>query len=134
MSAVVRSVIAVLSLTSALVFPVVSSGQQQTPAANAAWPCGSRIDPSYFRVAEGTGGHLLLLAPSEIGDAAALLMALQEHAHTIFRLTGALNPGLHEFHVPIDSTVESVVFSISVQCLQAADVFGRRATARPEKR
>ena len=33
-----------------------------------------------------------------------------------------MNPGLHEFPVPIDSTVESVLFSISVQCLQTADV------------
>ena len=33
-----------------------------------------------------------------------------------------MNPGLHEFQVPIDSTVESAVFSISVQCLQVADV------------
>jgi len=29
---------------------------------------------------------------------------------------------LHEFQVPIDPSVESVLFSISVQCLQVADV------------
>jgi hypothetical protein len=33
-----------------------------------------------------------------------------------------MKPGVHEFHVPIDSSVESVLFSISVQCLQTADV------------
>lgn len=40
-----------------------------------------------------------------------------------------MNPGLHEFHVPIDSTVESVGFSISVQCLQVADIFRPTGTS-----
>ena len=95
---------------------------QQTPAARAGWPCGARLDPSYFQVTEGSGGHLLLLAPAEIGDAASLLAAFDGHRQTIFRLAGSINPGVHEFRVPIDSTVDSVVFSISVQCLQAASV------------
>jgi hypothetical protein len=95
---------------------------QQTPKARAGWPCGARLDPSYFQVTEGSGGHLLLLAPAEIGDAAALLTAFGNHRETIFRLAGTINPGVHEFRMPIDSTVESVVFSISVQCLQTASV------------
>jgi hypothetical protein len=96
--------------------------QQQSSAARAGWPCGARLDPAYFGLAEGSGGHLLLLAPAEIGDSSALLTAFGNHPQTIFRLAGTMNPGLHEFHVPIDSSVESVLFSISVQCLQAADV------------
>lgn len=96
--------------------------QQQTPNPRAGFPCGARLDPSYFRVAEGSGGHLLLLAPEEIGDSAALLIAFRDHPHTILRLAGSMTPGLHEFTVPIDSTAESVLFSISVQCLQTADV------------
>jgi hypothetical protein len=102
--------------------PMLVGAQQQTPNTRAAFPCGARLDPSYFRVAEGTGGHLLLLAPEEIGDSAALLTAFGDHPQTIFRLAGSMNPGLHEFNVPIDSTVDSVLFSISVQCLQTADV------------
>lgn len=101
---------------------LVTAQQQQSSNPPAGWPCGARIDSSYFRVAEGTGGHLLLLAPEEIGDSAALLTAFGDHPQTIFRLAGSMNPGLHEFTVPIDSTVESVLFSISVQCLQTADV------------
>jgi hypothetical protein len=97
---------------------------QQPTTTRAGWPCGARLDTSYFQVAEGTGGHLLLLAPEEIGDSAALLTAFGSHRQTIFRLAGSLNPGFHEFKVPIDSSVESVVFSISVQCLQVADVIG----------
>jgi hypothetical protein len=103
------------------VHPVIDA-QQQTSNPRAGWPCGAPLDPSYFRVAEGSGGHLLLLAPTEIGDAAALLTAFGDHPQTIFRLAGAMNPGLHEFRVPIDSSVDSVLFSISVQCLHSADV------------
>ena len=113
-----------LSFAAAAVFaaPIWVGSQQQTPNPRAGFPCGARLDPSYFRVAEGTGGHLLLLAPEELSDSAALLTAFGDHPQTIFRLAGSMNPGLHEFNVPIDSTVESVLFSISVQCLQTADV------------
>jgi hypothetical protein len=98
--------------------------QQQAPAARPNWPCGGRLDPSYFQIAEGTGGDLLMLAPWEIGDSAALLQASSRHPQTIFRLGGTINPGTHEFRVAIDPAVESVMFSISVQCLETAEVVG----------
>src|SRR6266566_6704514 len=100
------------NLAAAVLIAVVSAtrSQQQTPVARADWPCGARIDPSYFHVAEGSGGHLLLLAPGEIGDSATLLTAFGSHPQTIFRLAGAMKPGLHEFQVPIDPSVESVLF------------------------
>ena len=105
-----------------LAVPLFFGTQQQSSTPRAGWPCGAHLDTSYFQVAEGTGGHLVLLAPEEIGDSAALLTAFGSHSQTIFRLAGSMNPGVHEFQVPIDSTVESAVFSISVQCLQVADV------------
>jgi hypothetical protein len=111
-----------LVAAAAVAVPLSTGAQQQSSPARAGWPCGARLDPAYFRVAEGSGGHLLLLAPAEIADSAALLTAFGNHPQTMFRLAGAITPGLHEFHVPIDSSVESVLFSISVQCLQAADV------------
>jgi hypothetical protein len=101
---------------------LVSAQQQQQPSPRTGWPCGGRLDPSYFRVAEGTGGHLLLLAPEEIGDSATLLTALGAHPQTIFRLAGSIPSGLHDFQVPIDPSVDSVVFSFSVQCLQSTEV------------
>jgi hypothetical protein len=101
---------------------VVLAAQQPAPKARSAWPCGGRLDPSYFQVAEGTGGHLLLLAPEEIGDSARLLTAFSSHSQTIFRLAGTAPPGINEFKIPIDPSVESAVFSMSVQCLQTADV------------
>jgi hypothetical protein len=110
-----------LSAAVLLAAPVPSSAQQQrSPRAD--WPCGGRLDPSYFQVAEGSGGHLLLLAPHEIGDSAALLTAFSNHPQTVLRLAGSVSPGVHELNVPIDPSVESAVFSISIQCLQVADV------------
>jgi hypothetical protein len=105
-----------------LAAPILISAQQQAPNARGGWPCGARLDTSYFQVAEGTGGHLVLLAREEIGDSATLLTAFGSHTQTIFRLAGAMTPGVHEFRVPIDPSVESVLFSISVQCLQVAHV------------
>jgi len=108
----------------------VPRDQGQAPGARGNWPCGARIDPSYFQLAEGTGGDLRLLAPWEIADAAGLMLASDRHAQTLFRLGGTMNPGPHEFRVPIDPSVESVMFSISVQCLQTSEVIapsGERA-------
>ena len=107
----------------ALTLAIAAHGhQQQTTNTRANWPCGARIDPSYFHVAEGTGGQLLLLAPSEILTSAELSTAFDKHPETIFRLGGMMNPGVHDFRVPIDGSVESAMFSFSVQCLQAAEV------------
>jgi hypothetical protein len=113
-----RTTLAVAALLAA---PFTIAAQQQ-PSHRIGWPCAARLDPSYFRVAEGTGGQLLLLAPEEIGDSARLLSAFSSHRQTIFRLAGTVPPGVHEFRIPIDPSVESVVFSASVQCLQFADV------------
>jgi hypothetical protein len=105
-----------------LAVPLLMAGQQQAPNPRSGWPCTARLDTSYFQVAEGSGGHLLLLAPEEIADSARLLVAFGSHGQTIFRLAGSLRSGVHELRVPIDSSVESVLFSISVQCLQVAHV------------
>ena len=105
-----------------LVGPLVIGGQQQASNSRSGWPCGARLDTSFFQIAEGSGGHLLLLAPEEIGDSATLLTAFGSHPQTIFRLAGSLKSGVHELRVPIDPSVESVLFSISVQCLQVAHV------------
>lgn len=109
-------------LALSLVLAPAIGAQQQASRSRAGFPCGARLDPSYFQVAEGSGGHLLLIAPDEIAGSAELLTAFDDHPQTIFRLAGDIKPGVQEFRVPIDSTVESVVFSISVQCLQLAEV------------
>lgn len=104
-----------------LVAPTVIGAQQQS-GSRSGWPCGARLDPSYFHVAEGTGGQLFLLAPEEVGDSGTLLTAVRNHTQTIFRLAGSLTFGVHDFQVPIDPSVESAIFSISAQCLEVAHV------------
>jgi hypothetical protein len=51
-----------------------------------------------------------------------LLAATFSHRETLFRAAGALADGLHEFAVPVDPTVGSALFSVSVQCLQVVEV------------
>jgi hypothetical protein len=101
---------------------LLTAAQQQTGNRPSAWPCGARLDLSYFRVAEGSGGHLLLLAPAEIGESANLLIALGAHPQTVFRTAGTMQPGVHEIAIPIDSTIDSLLFSAGMQCLQTAQV------------
>lgn len=111
-----------LAAAAVLLVPLAIDARQQTSNTRSGWPCGARLDPSYFQVAEGTGGQLLLMAPEEIGDSARLLTAFSSHPQTIFRLAGTVPPGVQEFAVPINPSVESALFSVSVQCLQIADV------------
>ncbi len=96
--------------------------QDQQSHERPGWPCVGRPDPTYFRTAEATGGQVFLFDKSEVGDSAALMIATSRHEETIFRAAGSLNNGVHEFSVPVDSTVESVLFSVSLQCLQVADI------------
>src|SRR5262245_60894801 len=106
--------------------PLLVGAQQQPASPRSGWPCGGRLDPSYFQIAEASGGHLLLLAPEEIGDSTPLLTAYGQHPRTILRLAGSVPRGLQEFQVPVDPSVESVLFSTSVQCLESAEVLGPR--------
>jgi len=39
------------------------TGAQERSPTRAGWPCGARLDPSFFRMAEATGGHVYLIAP-----------------------------------------------------------------------
>jgi hypothetical protein len=82
----------------------------------------ARPDPAYVRTAEATGGQVFLFDKSEIGESAALMIASSTHTETIFRVSGSVTEGVHDFVVPIDSTVGSVMISVSLQCLQVADI------------
>ncbi len=99
-----------------------AAAQQQVPRERPGWPCVGRPDPTYVRTAEATGGQVFLFDKSEIGESAALMIASSTHTETIFRVSGSVNEGVHDFVVPIDSTVQSVMISVSLQCLQVADI------------
>ncbi len=113
-------------LALAATLPVGIDAQQQRSNARAGWPCVGRPDASFFEVAEASGGQVFLLDPSEMGGSAPLLIARDRHPETIDRRAGDLEEGTHEFTIPVDGTVNSVLFSISLQCMQTVEI------ARPD--
>jgi hypothetical protein len=69
--------------------------------------------------AEGTGGVVLLLKPAEIEGAVAEMRGSDLHGAVVFRAVGQLGKGQYEFDIPLDSTIESAYFFVSMQCLEA---------------
>ena len=98
------------------------TGAAALPHVDSGWPCAGRPDPTYVSTAEATGGQLFLLHPSEVADSGALMAASFTHRDTLFRVAGPLSDGLHEYTVPVDETVGSLLFSVSVQCLQVVEI------------
>ena len=92
------------------------SGQSSRPG----WPCAGNVDPSYVKVAEATGGKVLLFHPSELSGMSVDMRASEQHEETVLRAVGRLSGETYEMRVPIDTTIESAYFAISVQCLQLA--------------
>lgn len=74
------------------------------------------------QVSEGSGGQIFLLDPSEVAQSATLLLARDGLDETLRRVVYEFDPGDHAFEVDVDSSVERVLFSISLQCLQALEV------------
>lgn len=60
----------------------------------------------------------MLFTPSEVSGAAEDVSASSHHPETVFRAGGQLADGVHEFEIPIDSTIESAYFFVSLQCLE----------------
>ena len=109
-----------LLLAACVCLPAAAAAQQrqsgQSPRPG--WPCAGKVDPAYVHVAEGTGGKVLLFHPTELEGMVFDSAASRQHDETIFRSAGQLADQTHELLVPIDSTIESVYFIVSVQCLQ----------------
>ncbi len=109
-------VLAFLAIVFCVSLPV--RGQEQRPRYQPGWPCSGKVDPSHVRTAEATGGKVLLLKPTEITGASEDMSASSGHPETVVRVAGPLDDGVHDFEVPLDSTIESVYFFVSLQCLQ----------------
>ena len=92
--------------------------QEQQPRYQTGWPCSGRVDPSFIRTAEATGGKVFLFTPNEVTGAAHDMSASSGHRDTVFRAGGQLADGVHEFEIPLDSTIESAYFFIALQCQQ----------------
>lgn len=100
----------------------VSAAAQQGQSSRPGWPCAGNVDPAYVSTAEATGGKVMLFHPSELGGASFDMIASQTHDETVLRATGQFAGESYEFKVPIDSTIESAYFYVSVQCLQFVTV------------
>ncbi len=101
---------------------VAQTQQQQSPAG---WPCvtGRAVDPTYIELAERTGGQVFLFDRSEAGRSLVLMRESQKHKEVIFRATGTMPTGYREFKFPVDTTVESLLLTISLQCSQAISIY-----------
>ena len=97
-------------------------GQQQQPQTRPGWPCVGRPDPSMVQVSEGSGGQVFLLDPSEVASSATLLLARDGLDETLRRVVGDLEPGARTIDVNVDTSVERVLFSVSLQCLQEIEI------------
>jgi hypothetical protein len=74
------------------------------------------------KTSEATGGQLFMFHPSEVADSGTLMAASFTHKETLFRVAGPLDEGLHEYEVTVDGSVESALFSVSIQCLQVVEI------------
>jgi hypothetical protein len=95
---------------------------QQASTARPGWPCVGKPDPSMISVSEASGGQMFQLDPSELGLSATLLTARDGLDEVLRRVVGEAVPGVHTTEVAVDGSVERVLFSVSLQCLQEIDV------------
>jgi hypothetical protein len=105
-----------------VVCAATTAAAQEQPPGRPGWPCAGRPDPTYVKTSEATGGQLFMFHPSEVADSGALMAATFTHKETLFRVAGPLEEGLHEYSVTVDGSVESALFSVSIQCLQVVEI------------
>ena len=74
----------------------------------------SPIDPEYFRVARETGGQAFVVAESETFEATKLAdFTVRPDSVNIAHINGTLSATPTTYTVPVDSTLDSVTFSVS---------------------
>lgn len=92
------------------------AGQQPSSsgASRSSESCG-RADPSYLRVANETGGQPLFLKPSEAGRIAQFMREMSgTNRETLLWSSRTLDSGSQQFTVPVDSTIQRLTFTLSV--------------------
>jgi hypothetical protein len=104
----------------AVLLPTLDQLQAQQPRRQPGWPCAGKVDPAYVRNAEATGGKVFMFTPDELTGVADDLSASSGHGELVFRASDQLAENAYEYAVPIDSTIESAYFFVSLQCLESA--------------
>lgn len=112
--------------------PVLAQQQRRSPIRYGPRVCGP-ADPTYIRTAEESGGQPLFLAPDEVAKSFALVSELTRSNHvTLLWARGELSED-HDFVVPVDSTVQRLVFSLSFDTagakLAVVDPNGKEVTS-----
>jgi hypothetical protein len=121
----------VFRLTLWLCFTAVALAQtpqsEQKPKWQSGWPCTGKepsFDPTYAKVAEASGGQLFLFDRSEAGRSTVLITSTSRHRETIARATGKLDEPYEDIRVPVDSSIDSLLVSVSLQCMQMITIYG----------
>jgi von Willebrand factor A domain-containing protein 7 len=99
------------------------AGQQdgQNPSRNLS-PCERPVDANYLKLAEESGGQVMMLDKSEMAQSADLLMASYSYPDAVLRAGGKIDDEIREFSFPIDATIKRLSFTIFVQCTPAITV------------
>jgi hypothetical protein len=110
--------------------PVVHAQQQNRSRPFAPGSCGP-VDPSYIRMAEDTGGMPFFFQRSEVAQSTKFLLANTSENHvTLLWAKGGLQGHNREFIVPVDATLEHIVFAMSADNHETRmEVFGPGETA-----
>ncbi len=94
-------------------------------------PCGSS-DPAYGRLANATGGQQYWLRPGEVEKSSAVMGSQLSHPVDVYFAYGVLQRGRpRNFQVVLDSTIESVAFSATVQCKESITIWRPSGEAVP---
>jgi hypothetical protein len=107
------------------------SDRGQKRSSPAAWPCTGQarsFDPSYAKIAEATGGHMMLFDPLELDGVVTLAAGDTKHPATIARSSGR-SDGHVELHFWVDSSVESVFVAVTLACMAGVDLIDPRGAS-----
>lgn len=109
----------------------------QKPRWQPGWPCTGKepsFDPVYAKTAEATGGQLFWFDRSEAGRSLVLMTATSLHPQTVARAAGTLEELFRDFRVPVDPSIDSLLVSVSLQCMQMITISGPTSAAiQPEQ-
>lgn len=100
--------------------------QGQKPRLQPGWPCTGKepsFDPAYARVAEASGGQIFLFDRSEAGRSMTIYKYTSKHPATITRVAGKLEGQHEDIRVPVDSTIDSLLVSVTLQCMQTIVIY-----------
>jgi hypothetical protein len=123
-----------------LFFLIAALGQtpqsDQKPRWQPGWPCTGKepsFDPAFGKVAEATGGQLFLFDRSEAGRSSVLAITTSRHRETVARAAGKLEESYRDLRVPVDSSIDSLLVSVSLQCMRTIAIYGPNGEIKPEQ-